>query len=132
MIEKQRQLTKYNIIDINPNNFIKYLKCIYLVKDFYRAENGQYILEYYFRSIIKENAKLHTDNSYKISGYLAEKIKKTTTEETKFLISKIKNEKPDFDMSFAEILTNKHKQDLNIDDCITFLKSQGYLVYKQI
>lgn len=132
MTENQRQFMKYDVIDINPNDFIKYLKCIYLVKDFYRDESGQYILEYYFMSIKKGNARLHTTNSYKISGYLAEKIKKTTTEETVFLISRIKTESPNFDLTFARIETNESKQDLNVDDCITFLKSKGYLVYKQI
>ena len=132
MTEIQKQFIKYDILDINKNDFIKYLKCIYLVKDFYRDENGYYILEYYFRSIIKENAKLHTTNLYKISGYLTEKIKKATSEETKFLISRIKMESPDFDLSFAKAETTESKQDLNIADCISNLKSKGYLIYKPI
>jgi hypothetical protein len=130
MTENKKQFIKYDVIDINTNDFIKYLKCIYLVKDFYRAENGDYILEYYFMSIRKENAKLHTSNSYKITGYLAEKIKKATTEETKFLISRIKTESPNFDLSLAKIEANESKQD--VDDCITLLKNKGYLIYKQI
>jgi hypothetical protein len=132
MSEKRREFTKNEVIDIKPNDFIKYLKCIYLVKKFYRDEKGQYILVYYFRSIKKQNAILHSTNSYKISGYLAEKIKKATTEDTLFLISRIKTESPNFDLSFARQETNENSQDLTVDDCITFLKGKGYLVYKQI
>lgn len=131
MTEKQKRLIKYDVIDIKESDFIKYLKCIYLVKDFYRAESGDYILVYYFRSIKKDNATLHPANSYRISGYLAERIKKATTEETGFLISRIKTERPNFDLPFPILETNESK-DLNVDDCITFLKSKGYLVYKQI
>jgi hypothetical protein len=101
MSEKQKRLINYDVIDIKKNDFIKYLKCIYLVKDFYRTESGDFILVYYFRSIRKENATLHPANSYRISGYLAERIKKATTEETGFLISRIKTKSPNFDLSFA-------------------------------
>lgn len=132
MTENQRQFIKYDVIDIIPNDFVKYLKCIYLVKDFYRDENGQYILEYYFRSIVKKNAKLHATKTFKISNYLAEKIKGATDEETRFLISRIKTESPNFDLSFVKNGLNESKQDLNVEDCIAFLKNKGYLVYKQI
>jgi hypothetical protein len=132
MIENQRQFIKYDVIDINPYDFVKYFKCIYLVKKFHKTDNGHYIIEYYFRSIKKENAKLHSTNSDEIIGYLAEKIKKATTEEIRFLTSRIKTKRPNFDLSFARKETNENIQNLNEDDCITFLKNKGYLVYKQI
>ncbi|RCW31936.1 hypothetical protein [Marinilabilia salmonicolor] len=131
MTGKQKRLIKYDVIEIKKYDFIKYLKCIYLVKEFYRSEDGDYILVYYFRSIRKDNAALKTADSYRISGYLAEKIKKATKKETEFLISKIKTESPNFDLSFGRQETNE-SIGLNVDDCITFLKSKGYLVYKQI
>lgn len=131
MTEKQKRLINYDIIDIKEKDYIKYFKCIYLVKDFYREEGGDYILVYYFRSIKKENATLHPANSYRISGYLAERIKKATADETGFLISRIKTENPKFDFS-SDIQETNGIRDLNVDECIAFLKSKGYLVYKPI
>jgi len=132
MIENKEQFINYDVINIEPYDFVKYLKCIYLVKEFQRTDNGLYVIEYYFRSIKKENAKLHSTNSDKITGYLAEKIKKATTEEIRFLTSRIKSKKPNFDLSLARKETNENTLHLNEDDCIAFLKNKGYLVYKQI
>lgn len=115
------------IIEIKRNDFVKYLKCIYLVKGFQKLDNGKYRLNYHFRSIRKDNAKLYTNEFDDIYGYLSEKIKKTTIEETKFIISKIKTEYPNFDTSFIKTELN-----LNVEDSIEFLKSKGYIVYKQV
>jgi len=121
-----------NIIEIKRTDFVKYLKCIYLVKDFQKLDNGRYRLSYYFRSIIKDNAKLHMNDSDVISNYLTEKIKKPTLDELKYIISRIKAEYPDFDLSFFKSETIKDNSDLNEIDSIEYLKSKGYLVYKQI
>lgn len=120
------------IIEIKENDIVKYLKSIYIVKGFQKLENGRYRLSYYFRSIKKDNAILHTNGSDEIYGYLAEKIKKADSEERKSLISKIKLKHPNFDTSLLKTDLNKNTQNLNVTDCIEFLKSKGYIIYKQV
>jgi hypothetical protein len=122
----------YRTIEIKKNDFVKYLKCIYLVKDFEKLDNGRYRLSYFFRSIIKDDAKLHFNEFYDISAYLTEKIKKPSLEETKFLISRIKAEHPSFDLSFVKLDKNINEKKLNENECIEYLKSKGYIVYKQV
>lgn len=118
------------IIDIKQNDIVKYLKSIYLVKGFQKLENGRYRLSYYFKSIRKDNAKLHSNSSDEIYGYLAEKIKKANPEEKKSLFSKISTKHPTF--MLPEIELNENTSNLNTKDCIEFLKSQGYIIYKQV
>lgn len=119
-------------MEIKRNDFIKYLKCTYLVKDFVKLDNGYYNLSYYFRVNRKSNSKLHFNGVYRISGYSAEKIKKTSIEETYFLVSRIKAEHPNFDLSFLNSELNQNESILNEKDCIEYLKGKGYLVFKQI
>lgn len=121
----------YEIIEIKKYDFVKYLKNLYLVEDFHKLENGQYRLNYLFRSIRKSNAKLHTNGFYDIYGYLAENIRKATDEEIEFLISRIKQEHPNFDISIVNVNKATNFSYLNEDDCIDYLKSKGYLIYKQ-
>lgn len=71
-------------IPIKKNDFVKYMKSIYLVKDFQKLENGRYRLNYYFRSLEKNHAKLHLNGHNNIIGYLAKNIRKATTEEMNF------------------------------------------------
>lgn len=120
------------IIEIKENDIVKYLKSIYLVKSFQKLENGGYRLSYYFRSIRKDNAILHTNESDEIYSYHAEKIKKADLEERKSLISKIKVKHPDFDTSLIKTDLKKNTQNLNVTDCIEFLKSKGYMIYKRV
>jgi hypothetical protein len=120
------------IIEIKEYDIVKYLKSIYLVKDFQKIDDRKYRLNYYFRSIRKDSAKLHTNESYELYGYLAEKIRKADLEEMKSLISKIKVEHPNFDLSFLKKEIKENTLDLNIEDCIKFIKSKGYIIYKQI
>lgn len=120
------------IIEIKENDIVKYLKCIYLVKGFQKLENGRYQLSYYFRSIRKDNAILHRNDSDEIYGYLAEKIRKADSEEINSLIKKIKTKYPNFDTSFQKTDLNKNTLNLNVQDCIDFLKSKGYIIYKQV
>jgi len=118
--------------EIQRNDVVKYLKCLYLVKDLEKLENGNFRLNYYFRITRKDNAKLHFNESYDISSYLLKQVKRPSTEEAEFLISRIKVEHPNFDLSFIKQNKNKIKSNLNENDCIEYLKSKGYLVYKQI
>ena len=123
----------YNAIDIKRNDIIKYMKCIYLVKDFQKLDNGKYLLNYYFRSIRKDNAKLNINDSYEISGYLVETIKKASPEESNFIITRINSVYPNYDTSFYRNQKDKNEQKtLNENDCIDFLKKKGYIVYKQV
>lgn len=120
------------IIEIKENDIVKYLKSIFLVKGFQKLENGRYCLSYYFKSIRKDNAILHSNESDEIYGYLAEKIKQADSEERKSLISKIKTKHPNFDNSILKIDLKKNTQNLNVIDCIEILKSKGYIIYKQV
>lgn len=61
------------IIEIKENDIIKYLKSTYLVKSFRKLENGKYQLNYHFRTIRKENAKLHKNKTYELYGFHAKK-----------------------------------------------------------
>lgn len=124
---------EYNVIDLKPYDIIKYFKCIYLVKDFYKNEDGRYILDYHFMTLNKGNGKLHSQNTYEIYGFHAEKIRKATEDEIKKFMSKIKDEAPDFDLNPIKCISSDETE-LNLDEekCIKFLKSKGYLVYKQI
>ena len=121
------------LILIKENDYVKYFKNIYLVKDFKELEKGRYRLSFYFRSIKKKNAKLYKDDSSKINGYLARKIKKATPEEIKFLHSRIRLKFPHLDLPSIENSEElKNRQELNETDCVEFLKSKGYLVFKQL
>ena len=123
---------EYNVIDLKQYDIVRYLKCIYLVKDFFKDENGRYILNYYFRTINNSNAKLHSQNTYELYGFHAKKIRKASKDEIRHFISKIKKEKPDFDLNFIEdVSLDETVGNLNEKECIDFLKRKGYLVYKQ-
>lgn len=115
---------------IKRNDFVKYLKCIYLVKDFQKLDNATFIISYYFRASRKAEAKIRINDVFNISSYNLKKIKKATSDETDFLIEKIKLEHPNFDLSFY--VATKKECFLNENECIEFLKNKGYLVYKQV
>lgn len=66
---------------IKRNDFVRYLKNIYLVKDFQKLENGKFQLSYYFRSTKNDNAKLHIDNSEVIYAYLIKNIRKASEDD---------------------------------------------------
>jgi len=124
---------KYNVIDLKQYDIVRYLKCIYLVKDFFKDENGKYFLNYHFRAINKSDSKLHSQNTYEFYGFHAEKIRKASKDEIRHFISRIKKEKPDFDLSYIENISfDETGANINEEECINFLKSKGYLVYKQI
>ncbi|WP_461629637.1 hypothetical protein [Labilibaculum euxinus] len=124
---------EYNVIDLKQYDIVRYLKCIYLVKDFAKDENGKYILNYHFRTIYNSNAELYSENTYELYGFHAEKIRKATKDEIRYFISRIKKEKPDFDLNYVEdVSLDKPDKNINEKECIDFLKSKGYLVYKQI
>jgi hypothetical protein len=127
------------IIKIKENDIVKYLKSIYLVKGFQKLDSGKYRLNYYFRSIRKDNARLHTNKSEELYNTSIVHIKKTNLEEKRSLISKIKVEHPNFDISFlkkseiteiTEITENALNLDIKVS--IEFLKSKGYIIYKQV
>lgn len=124
---------EYNVIDLKQYDIVRYLKCIYLVKDFFKDENGKYILNYHFRTINNSDAKLHSQDTYELYGFHAEKIRKASIEEIRHFISRIKKEKPDFDLNSIENVS-LDEPGINIGEkgCIDFLKSKGYLVYKQM
>ena len=122
----------YNPIEVNKNDFIKYLKCVYLVKNFTKLDNGYYRLSFYFRSIVKDNAKLHNNKYYDISGYQTEKIKKASRKECEFLISQIKKAQPDFDVARFHQNAISDENDLHEQECVEYLKSRGYIIYKQM
>lgn len=119
------------IIEIKENDIVKYLKSTYLVKSFQKLENGKYQLNYHFRTIRKENAELHKNKTDELYGFHAEKIKRADEKERKFLISRIRAEYPDFDLSKLENDSQRTKSELNEANCIEFLKNKGYLIYKQ-
>lgn len=121
----------YNPIDIKKNDFVKYAKSIYLVKDF-KNLNGRYRLSFYFRAIKKDKAKLHTNSFNEITGYSSETIKRATAEEIAFLTSKIKAKSPTFDTSFIKAEITTEKEGLNEEDCINFLKERGFIIYRQV
>jgi hypothetical protein len=124
---------EYNVIDLNQYDIVRYLKCIYLVKDFFKDEDGKYILNYYFRTINNSNAKLHYQDTYKLYGFHAEKIRKASSDEIRHFISRIKKEKPDFDLhTIEDVSLDETGININEKECVDFLKSKGYLVYKQI
>ena len=53
-------------------------------------------------------------------------------DEQEFLISKIQSKHSYFDLSKIEMRYNATKSNLNVDDCIKYLKSEGYLIYKPV
>jgi hypothetical protein len=116
--------------EIKRDDFVKYRKCIYLVKDFQKLDNRKSRLNYYFRSIKIETAKLYSNGFDENYNWQFECIKKASQEEVDFLVSRIRSEHPNFDLSFLKM--NKIKLNLNVNDCIEYLKSKGYLVYKQV
>ncbi len=119
------------IIELNEYDIVKYLKSTYLVKSFRQFDNGKYQLKYHFRTIRKENAKLHKNKKDELYECDLEKIKKADEKEREFLILRILSENPDFDLSKLEKDTQKKKSELNEENCIEFLKDKGYLIYKQ-
>jgi len=124
---------EYNVIDLKQYDIVRYLKCIYLVKDFFKDENGRYILNYHFRTINNSNAKLYSEDTYELYGFHAEKIRKATKDEIRDFITRIKKEKPDFDLkSIEDVSIGETGENINEKECIDFLKRKGYLVYKQI
>ena len=124
---------KYDIIELKPYNIVRYLKCIYIVKDFFKNEDGKYILSYYFRTINESNAKLYSNGSYAFYGFHAEKIRRASRDETKHFISRIKKEKPDFDLQPVEnAFLNEENLSFNEKECLNILKSKGYLIYRQV
>lgn len=124
---------EYNVINLKPFDIVKYLKCIYLVKDFFKNEDGKYVLNYHFKTINKSNEKLHSHNTYELYGFHAEKLRKASKDEIIHFISRIKKEKPDFDLhSIEDVCLDVTGIIINEKECIDFLKSKGYLVYKQI
>lgn len=124
---------EYNVIELKQYDIVRYLKCIYLVKDFSKDERGRYILSYHFRTISNSNAKLHSQGNYELYGFHAEKIRKATKNEIRHFISRIKKEKPDFDLnSIEDVSVDEPDINMNEKECINFLKGKGYLVYKQI
>ena len=86
------------LLEIERIEFVKYRKCIYLAKDLKRLDNGKYRLNYFFRSIKKETAKLYTDGFVDNYEYQFGYLKKATQEDANFLISRIKIEQPNFDL----------------------------------
>lgn len=118
--------------EIYKYDIVKYLKCIYLVKDFHKLENGRYRLNYYFRTSKNDKVDLKMNDFYDFYSSDVEKIKKPTLEERNFLISRIKVKYPNFDLSFIKNVESKNIMDLNENDCIDFLKNKGYLIYKQV
>jgi hypothetical protein len=124
---------EYNVIDLKQYDIVRYLKCIYLVNDFFKDEDGKYILSYYFRAINNSKAKLHSQGSYELYGFHAKKIRKASNDEIRHFISRIKKEKPDFELHYSEeIYIDETSININEKECIDFLKSRGYIVYKQI
>lgn len=124
---------EYKVIDIKQYDIVRYLKCIYLVKDFFKDEDGKYILNYHFRAINNGNAKLHPQDTYILYGFHAEKIRKASKDEIRYFISRIRKERPDFDLhSIEDVSLDETSININEKECVDFLKSKGYLVYKQI
>lgn len=121
-----------NTIKIDRYDIIKYRKCIYLVKNFLKLEDGNYRLEYYFRSINNQIGKLKLNGFSDNSEYQFEYIKEASIEEIDLLVSKIRKEHPKFDLSSIKINSKENWLNLNEIDCIEYLKSKGYLVYKQM
>ena len=58
------------MLDIRRNNSVKYRQCLYLVKDFKKVNEKKYRLEYFFRTIKKENAELQMDVLKTMDFYL--------------------------------------------------------------
>nr|WP_319511408.1 hypothetical protein [uncultured Draconibacterium sp.] len=120
------------MIDIKKNDFIKYRKCIYLVKDFRKLENGKYRLTYFFRTINDKSAKLYLNEFTDNYDWNFEYIKEANQEQINLLISKIRKEYPDFDLSFAKVDLMKNEKNMSEEGCIEYLKSKGYFILKQV
>lgn len=76
---------------------------------------------------------MYKDGVYKIYlGYLTEKLKRATSEEIKFLLSRIRNlDSERMGIYNSNLIEIKNNENLDEVKCIDFLKSKGYLIYKQ-
>lgn len=123
----------HNLQNIKENDYLKYFKNLFKIKSVEKLNSGGLLITYYFRSIEKDNAKLYKNGVYEIrSGYLTEKLKRASPKEINFLLSRIKNYNSENGELYKGNLSNvKNEERLNENDCIEFLKSKGYLIYKQ-
>ena len=122
-----------NLHQIKENDFLKYFKNLFKVKSVDKQDNGAVVINFYYRSLKQHNAKLYKDGVYKIyPEYLTEKLKRATSEEIKFLLSRIRNLNSEkIGINNINLIELKNNENLNEVECIDFLKSRGYLIYKR-
>ncbi len=118
------------ILDIKENSIVKYFKCIYLVKDFKKLESGRYRISYYYRTIESEKAILHTNGQDEIFRQHIDKIRIAPQEAKDYILEKIKH-------NISSLSGDNKKNDLGqdslkVEECIKYLKSKGYLIYKEV
>lgn len=108
-------------------DIVRYRQCIYLVKNFEKIDSN-FHLSCYFSLCIKNKGTLTCEKISKIFHLDIKYLKPASDIDRENLISRIKLEYPNFDLS---VITGD-KSDLSESVCIAYLKNKGYLVYKQM
>ncbi len=117
--------------NIKKHDFIKKADSIFLVKDF-RKRGSKLVLEYFFKTTKRSTGILHGPDSREFYESQTEHIKKASKDEIETLISKIKNQHPQFDLSNIKESIEKNSNSMSEESCIQYLEDRGYLVYQQI
>ena len=115
-------------MDINQHDFIKKGASIYLVKNF-RKEGKGFILDYYFRSTIKESGIINSNDTRDLYEHELPSIKHPSDKEIVIIKNKIRKEFPIFHF---ETPSNNNINFLTEKICLDFLKEKGYLVFKPV
>ena len=115
-------------MEINHNDFIKKGASIYLVKNF-RKEDKRFILDYYFRSTIKDSGIIKSNDTRDFYEHELPSIKHPSVKEIFIIKNKIRKEFPTFHF---ETSSNNNFNILTEKNCIDFLKDKGYLVFKPV